>query len=108
MNFQEISTRFENDLSGSDAFKLLYRGAFDLMKSDLDNAGLYFVIGVAAQAFVQKYEDQGITVEFADNAKATMVALNTRILAVLAAEPAQRLRILGEVATEYEWNVTAF
>ena len=108
MNFQEISTRFENDLSGSDAFKLLYRGAFDLMKSDLDNAGLYFVIGVAAQAFVQKYEDQGIMVEFADNAKATMVALNTRILAALAAEPAQRLRILGEVATEYEWNVTAF
>jgi heme oxygenase len=108
MTFKEISDRFSNDLSGSDAFKALYRGAFDLMKVDVGNAGLYFVIGVAAQAFVQKYEDQGITAEFADNAKATMVALTAKIVAALDVEPAQRLRMLGEVATEYEWNVTVF
>lgn len=108
MTFKEISDRFSTDHSGTDAFKTLYRGAFDLMKADVHNAGLYFVIGVAAQAFVQRYEDQGITPEFADNAKARMSALTTKVVAALDAEPAQRLLMLGEVATEYEWDISIF
>jgi len=108
MNFKETCDRFAAGHSGTDAFKALSRSAFDLMKVDQENAGLYFVVGVAAHSFVRQYEDQGITAEFADGAKATMVALNAKLAAALDAEPAQRLRMLGEVATEYEWNVTAF
>jgi hypothetical protein len=105
MNFQEISRRFADSSAGTDAFKVFYKEAFQLMKTDPDNAGLYFVVGIAAQSFVRTYEDQGITIEFADNAKATLAGFNARIAEALAAEPARRLRLLGEVAIDYEWNV---
>jgi hypothetical protein len=108
MNFKEISERFARTPSGTDAFKIFYKAAFDLMKEDPDNAGLYFVVGIAAQAFVRKYEDQGITAEFADGAKARLESMNNKLESALESEPAQRLRLLGEVAIDYEWHLTSF
>jgi len=108
MNFRQITDQFNDSSLGTDAFKMLYRSAFDLMKADADNASLYFVIGTAARAFVLRYEDQGLSSEFVDEAKATMRRMNETILSALASEPAGRLRLLSEVAMDYEWNVTAF
>ena len=108
MNFTEISTRFVDSSSGTDAFKAFFRDAFQLMKNDPENAGLYFVVGVAAQSYVRMYEDQGITAEFADAAKATLAGFNAKLIEALAADPAKRLKLLGQVATDYEWNVRDF
>ncbi|RZL89216.1 MAG: hypothetical protein EOP82_20540 [Variovorax sp.] len=108
MNFKQITDQFNESSLGTDAFKTLYKSAFDLMKADPDNASLYFVIGTAARAFVMRYEDQGLSGEFVDEARATMHRMNAKILAALASDPAQRLRLLSEVAMDYEWNVTAF
>lgn len=108
MNFDDIAARFENSSSGTDAFKAFFRDAFQLMKSDPLNAGLYFVVGVAAQSYVRMYEDQGVTAEFADSAKATLAGFNTKLIEALAAAPERRLELLGEVAIDYEWNVDAF
>jgi len=108
MNFIRIAERFETSPSGTDSFKAFYKDAFALMKEDPENAGLYFVVGIAAQSFVRMYEDQGITADFADAAKATLAGFNARLLASLSAEPLERLKQLGEVAIEYEWKVTSF
>jgi hypothetical protein len=108
MNFAEIAERFARSSSGTDAFKVFYKSVFDLMKWDADNAGLYFVVGIAAQSFVRRYEDQGISEEFADKAQATLNDFNAKLGRALQAEPAERLRLLGEVAIDYEWNVTSF
>jgi hypothetical protein len=108
MNFHEISTRFATTGSGSDAFKALYKDAFELMKHDPENAGLYFVVGIAAQSYVRSYEDQGVTGEFADRAKATLVSFNSKITEALASTPEKRLKLLGEIAIDYEWNVHDF
>ena len=108
MSFQEISMRFARAESGTDSFKLLYKDCYQLMKSDPDNAGLYFVVGVAAQAYVRGYEDQGVSSEFADHAKAILVGYNNRLVQALGADPATRLRVLGEVAIDYEWDVHDF
>ena len=108
MNFQQITDQFKDSTLGTDAFKALYKSAFDLMKADPPNASLYFVIGTAARAFVMRYEDQGLSSEFVDEAKATMHRMNEKILTALASEPAERLRLASEVAMDYEWNVTAF
>lgn len=108
MNFQDVAARFEQTGSGSDAFKLLSRDAFNLMKTDPANAGLYFVIGVAAKSYVHRYEDQGVTAEFSDRAKDVLVGYNRKLVEGLSADPAIRLRLLGEVAMDYEWNVTDF
>lgn len=108
MTFQEITQRFAQSESGSDSFKKFSRDAFELMKQDTVNAGLYFVVGIAAQTYVIKYEDQAVAPEFADRIKATLEGFNRRLLAALALAPAERLRVLGEVAVDYEWNESAF
>lgn len=110
MTFEEIANRFEHSESGSgsDAFKTFYKEAYELMKLDPDNAGLYFVVGVAAQTYVIKYEDQAVSPQFARQAKDTVMRFNRRLLDALRQDPRERLRILGEVAVEYEWKVDAF
>jgi hypothetical protein len=108
MTFKAITDQFDNSASGTDAFKVLSKAAFDLMKVDRENASLYFVIGTAARAFVLRYEDQGLTAEFIDEAKATVRSMNSKLLTALDSEPAERLRLLNEVAVDYEWNVTTF
>src|SRR5690606_38118644 len=108
MTFKEITQRFAQSESGSDSFKSFYKDAFELMKTDPENAGLYFVVGIAAQTYVIKYEDQAVDPDFADRAKATLENFNNRLLDALEAEPAERLRVLGNVAVEYQWQVDAF
>lgn len=108
MNFQDIAAHFAHMESGTDSFKMLAKDSFLLMNSDPDNAGLYFVIGVAAQSYVRKYEDQGVTPEFADHAKVIMNGFNQKICQGLQSDPATRLHLLGEVAIDYEWTVRDF
>ena len=108
MNFQDAAVRFEHSGAGTDDFKRLYKDAFELMSSDAENAGLYFVIGVAAHSYVTLYEDQGVSGDFSDQAKAILVGFNATILRALAADPATRLRLLGEVATDYQLRVHEF
>lgn len=108
MTFKEITQRFAQSESGSDSFKQFYKDAFELMKRDPDNAGLYFVVGIAAQTYVIKYEDQAVAPDFADRIKATLEGFNSRLLQALDMAPADRLRVLGEVAVDYEWNEDAF
>jgi len=108
MTFKEITQRFERAESGSDSFKTFYKEAFELMKQDPENAGLYFVVGIAAQTYVIKYEDQAVDPDFADRVKATLEGFNSRLLGALDMAPDQRLRALGEVAVDYEWKVDAF
>ncbi|MGJ7530293.1 hypothetical protein [Variovorax sp. GB1P17] len=108
MAFQDIAQRFDSAPSGTDAFKSFYKDAFDLMKADPENAGLYFVVGIAAQSYVRTYEDQGISGEFADAAKATLSGFNAKLLEALASQPPTRLQLLGEIAIAYEWNVHDF
>ncbi len=108
MTFQDTATQFEKSDGGTDDFKRLYKEAFDLMKSDSANAALYFVIGVAAHAYVMRYEDQAVTTELAESAKATLVGFNAKIRQALAADAATRLTLLGEIASEYQFRVTSF
>lgn len=108
MTFNTITQRFAQSESGSDSFKQFYKDAFDLMKADPDNAGLYFVVGIAAQTYVIKYEDQAVDPAFADRAKAALEDLNSRLLQSLDQSAEQRLRVLGEVAVEYQWHIDAF
>ena len=108
MTFHEEAGRFEAAESGTDSFKLLYKAAFGLMTQEPGNAAFYFVIGVAAHGYVQRYEDQGVTPDFADKAKAVVVALNRKITQALTASPAEGLRLLGEVSFDYQFKVHDF
>lgn len=108
MTFADIATQFAQAQPGSDSFKQLYQSAFELMQQDAENAGLYFVIGIAAQTYVIKHEDQAVAPEFAQRAKAALEHFNDRVGVALAMPAAARLRALGEIAIDYEWHEDTF
>ena len=108
MTFQDTATRFEQSDAGTDDFKRLYKEAFEQMKSDPSNAALYFVVGVAAHAYVIQYEDQAVTAELAEGAKNTLVGFCRKIRQALASDPAARLALAGEIASEYQFDVHSF
>ncbi|MFT3813014.1 MAG: hypothetical protein QM740_06500 [Acidovorax sp.] len=108
MTFQDIAQIFAQGPSGTDQFKAFYKNAFALMKTDPANAALYFVVGVAAHSYVQRFEDQAVEPQMADEAKATLESFNARLLDALAQEPAKRLEIASAVALDYEWTVKNF
>jgi len=108
MTFHAIAQTFAAANSGSDACKALYQDAFALMKADPTNAALYFVVATAAQSFVRQWEDQEITADFADRVKAILMRYNATLTQALAASPEERLRLAGEVAVDYAWQVRDF
>lgn len=108
MTFPEIAQVFETGFAGTDQFKELSKKAFQLMKSDPENAALYYVVGVAAHAYVRRYEDQGVEPELADRAKAVLVGFNKRIVAALPQNASQRLQTASSIAIDYEWQVREF
>ena len=108
MNFTDLATQFERAESGSDSFKSLYQSSFDLMKVDPANAAGYFVVGIAAQAYVRKYEDQGVEPETADRAKALMEGLNALVTEALSRPEAERLGLFSEAAMTYEHEIHLF
>ena len=108
MTFQQIAAQFESAESGTDSFKRLYKDAFHLVETDVENAGAYFVIAVIAQAYVRRYEDEAVPIELANRAKALLQRFNAKVVQGLGADAATRLRLLGEVAHEYQVHVTDF
>jgi len=108
MTFQDIAATFEAAESGTDSFKRLYKDAFHLAETEVENAGLYFVIAVIAQAYVRRYEDEAVPTELANRAKGLLQGFNAKIVRGLAGDAQTRLRLLGEVANEYQARVTDF
>lgn len=108
MTFQNTAAQFEKSAGGTDDFKRLYKDAFELMKSDAENAVIYFIIGVAAHGYVIQYEDQAVTAERAEAAKATLVRFCRKAVQALGADPADRLALLGEIAREYQFDISDF
>ncbi|PKO62917.1 MAG: hypothetical protein CVU24_01745 [Betaproteobacteria bacterium HGW-Betaproteobacteria-18] len=108
MKFSEIAQVFEEGFAGTDQFKELSKKAFQLMKSDPENAALYYVVGVAAHAYVMRYEDQGVDPELANRAKEVLVGFSKRIVAALPQDASQRLQTASAIAIDYEWNVREF
>ncbi|MBP8867746.1 MAG: hypothetical protein KBG62_06555 [Propionivibrio sp.] len=108
MNFSQVAERFAQSGAGTDDFKRLYKEAFELMKSDSPHAALYFVIGSIAHAYVIQYEDQGVSTEFADKAKGFLVDFNQKICQALTADTATKLALLGEIATQYQFDIPEF
>lgn len=105
MTFSEIAQAFESGAGGTDQYKSFYKGAFELMKTDPANAALYFVVGVAAHSYVNKYEDQAVDPELADQAKGRLDGYNRILVQALGQDAGQRLQAASKIATDYQWNV---
>lgn len=108
ISFPEVARIFEQRESGSDSFKFLFKSAVDLIKSDSEHAVFYFTIYAAAHNYVQSYEDQGVAPEFSEMAKRALVGLNSKVVLALSSSPEIALKLLNEVAYEYQINIHDF
>ena len=88
MNFQGTAARFAQAESGSNAFCILSRDAFNFVETDPINTGRYFVIDVTAKSCVCCYEDQSVMAEFSDSARAVLVEYNRKQIEGLSTDAA--------------------
>lgn len=108
MTFEAIKERFALAGTGTDAFRELYNGLFELMNTDKDNAVAYFLLGVAARSYVLRYDDQAVDPDFAEQSKQTMSTFVEKIAFALRQPAIEKMKIVSEVASDYHWKVSNF
>ncbi len=108
MDFRTISKDFLEASIGTDAFRELYKNCFNLMKEDKDNALIYHLIVSMARSYVLTYDDQPVKPESALKSKALLEHYNSKVELALDSDAESRLKILGEIATEYQFDIHDF
>ena len=108
MNFAEIAAKFESADTGTDTYKEFYKDLYKLMPIDKENAALYFVMAIIAQAYVRRYEEEAVQKFFADKVKARFERFNRNISQGLVSDSTTRLAMLSEIALEYELEISEF
>lgn len=73
MNFFDIRENFKLSHDGTESYVILRSNLYFLLESDNANAALYYVIQQFANSYVQLYEDQPISPDFAHRAKQEML-----------------------------------
>lgn len=108
MDFKTIAKDFFEASIGTDSFRELYNNCFNLMKVDKDNALVYHLIGSMARSYVLTYDDQPVKPESAIKSKALLEHYNSKVVLALESESDVRLRVLGEIAIEYQFDIHNF
>lgn len=108
MTFGDAVEKFECSESGTDSFKFLHRALLKLMQTDPANAAAYYILGTAAHNYVSRYEDQGVDPATADAAKASLLDLCKRFIAVADAASQEKFSVLSSIANDYEWKIVSF
>lgn len=108
MDFKTVSEIFLESSIGTDSFRELYKNSFLLMKEDQENAIIYHLIGTMARSYVLVYDDQPIKPENALKSKALFEHYNNKILKALEGDAESRLKIVSEIAIEYQNDIHDF
>lgn len=108
MTFMDAVEIFECSESGTDTFKYLHQALLKLMQTDPANAAAYYILGAAAHNYVSRYEDQGVEPATADAAKASLLDLCKRFIAVSDASSEEKFSTLNSIAIDYEWKISSF
>ena len=108
MDFTAIAEKFSTSSAGTDSFKELHKNLSLLIAKDNENAALYFVLAIIAQAYVRRYEDQAVPSDFAQRVKARFLNFIEKIQHGLASDSATRLTMLNEITCEYELTIAEF
>lgn len=104
MNFQTILLSFQNQSTGTDAFKELKNACEQSLKESQntkEKAAVYLIYGFA-RSYVILYEDEAVTSEFANTSKSTLIdymeCLNE---ALLSQNDSAILNALNQVSDDY-------
>lgn len=104
MNFQTILLSFQNQSTGTDAFKELKNACEQSLKESQntkEKAAVYLIYGFA-RSYVILYEDEAVTSEFANTSKSMLIdymeCLNE---ALLSKDDSAILNALNQVSDDY-------
>ncbi|MFH3940895.1 hypothetical protein WDA44_10585 [Acinetobacter nosocomialis] len=104
MNFQTILSSFKNQSTGTDAFKNLKNACEQYLKqsSNLNEKAAAYLIYGFARSYVILYEDEAVTIEFAQASKeALMNYMNHLNEALLTENHSTILCALNQVSNDY-------
>ena len=98
----EVIAQFENSLAGTDTYKVLKAACLNLIKQDPHHAAAYYPIFVFARSYVILYEEEAVTFETANKAKAQMLDYLKRIESALSSDSQEALlSSLNSIVLDY-------
>lgn len=96
----EITSAFEARNPGVASFETFAADCMAAMKDDPANAAVYLLLGLAARQTYDRYADQPLTVDAANESKSRMVALARKAEAAIGGDTAGQIALLNEMARE--------
>ncbi|MES2536504.1 MAG: hypothetical protein V4632_11595 [Pseudomonadota bacterium] len=101
-NLTEALLQFQNSQPGTDAYKELKAACLNLIKGDPHNAAAYYLIAGFARSYVILHEEEAVTFEMANAAKAQMLDYLRRIESILTSLSADaRMSSLNSIVLDY-------
>ena len=94
----DITTAFEERNPGVASFETFAAECMSEIGNDAANASIYFLLGVTARQFHDRFADRPLTVSVANESKDRMLALAREAIAVLDAPADARYDVLNRIA----------
>lgn len=102
MNLTELIAQFEGQQPGTDAYEQIKTVCLNLVGEDSANATAYYLIANFARSYVLLYEEEAVTFDIANKAKAQMLDYLKRIHNVSQNASAEaRLSTLNSITLDY-------
>jgi hypothetical protein len=102
MNLTELISQFEGQPPGTDAYKQIKTVCLNLASEESANATAYYLIANFARSYVLLYEEEAVTFDIANKAKAQLLDYLKRIHGVSQNASAEaRLSTLNAITLDY-------
>ncbi|WP_420998138.1 hypothetical protein ACKI2N_033745 [Cupriavidus sp. 30B13] len=108
MTLETTLQQFQDSLPGTDAFVAVKNATRDLIDTDPAHAAAYFLLYGFARSYVLLYEDQAVTMDFAEAAKQELLGYMQGIAGALRAGDAALLAEMNRVVSAYQGGKKTF
>ncbi|MGO4332055.1 hypothetical protein AB4Z48_33130 [Cupriavidus sp. 2TAF22] len=108
MTLETTLQQFQDSLPGTDAFVAVKNATRDLIDTDPAHAAAYFLLYGFARSYVLLYEDQAVTMEFAEAAKQELLGYMQGIARALHGDVAAQVAELNRVVSTYQRGKKTF
>jgi len=96
----ELTRDFEARNPGVASFETFAADCLAAMQQDPANAAIYLLLGLTARQTYDRFADQPLTVEHANESKVRMLGLARKAEAALGQDAAGQIALLNEMARE--------
>ncbi|MBB1632560.1 MULTISPECIES: hypothetical protein [Cupriavidus] len=108
MTLETTLQQFQDSLPGTDAFVTVKKATRELIDTDPAHAAAYFLLYGFARSYVLLYEDQAVTMDFAEAAKQELLGYMQGIARTLHGESAALLAEMNRIVSAYQGGKKTF